>query len=106
MLFDFTTQKWEELVPFMDHDEARLQIRSRDGKYLYFSNPLASSKAKPFYRLRISDRKTELVANADFPHGLANAAPTFWTGLAPDDSPLCLRDTSIQEIYALDVKLP
>ena len=43
---------------------------------------------------------------ADFPHGLANAAPTFWTGLAPDDSPLCLRDTSIWEIYALDVKLP
>jgi len=25
MLFDFTTQKWEELVPFMDHDEARPQ---------------------------------------------------------------------------------
>jgi DNA-binding winged helix-turn-helix (wHTH) protein/Tol biopolymer transport system component len=111
MLFDFTTQKWEELVPVMDHDESPPQFIgyrqwSRDGKYLYFSNMVASSKAKPFYRLRISDRKTELVAMADFPHGLANAAPSFWTGLAPDDSPLCLRDTSIWEIYALDVKLP
>jgi hypothetical protein len=47
-----------------------------------------------FYRLRISDRKTELVAMADFQHGLANATPAFWTGLAPDDSPLCLRDTT------------
>jgi serine/threonine protein kinase/Tol biopolymer transport system component len=111
MLFDFTTQKWEELVPVMDHDEPRPQFISyphwsRDGKYLYFSNPVTGSKAKPFYRLRISDRKTELVAMADFPHGLANARPAFWTGLAPDDSPLCLRDTSIQEIYALDVNLP
>lgn len=111
MLFDFTTQKWEELVPVMDHNQSRPQFIayprwSRDGKYVYFSNMVASSKAKPFYRLRISDRKTEVVAMADFPHGLANAAPSFWTGLAPDDSPLCLRDTSIWEIYALNVKLP
>ncbi len=111
MLFDFATQKWEELVPVMDHNQPRPQFIaysqwSRDGKYLYFSNPTASSKAKPFYRLRISDRKTELIASADFPHGLANATPSWWTGLAPDDSPLCLRDTSIQEIYALDVNLP
>jgi hypothetical protein len=29
-----------------------------------------------------------------------------WTGLAPDGSILALRDTSTQEIYALDVKWP
>jgi len=27
-------------------------------------------------------------------------------GLAPDDSPLVLRDVGIQEIYALDVDFP
>jgi hypothetical protein len=29
-----------------------------------------------------------------------------WMGLAPDDSPLLLHDTSFQEIYALDLQLP
>jgi len=29
-----------------------------------------------------------------------------WFGLAPDDSPMVLRDTSFQEIYALDMKWP
>jgi hypothetical protein len=26
----------------------------------------------------------------------------YWLGMAPDDSPLLLRDTGTQEIYALD----
>jgi hypothetical protein len=30
----------------------------------------------------------------------------WWTGLAPDGSMLALRDISLQEIYALDLKLP
>jgi hypothetical protein len=29
-----------------------------------------------------------------------------WTGLDPDNSPLVLRDTSTQEIYALDWDAP
>lgn len=29
-----------------------------------------------------------------------------WTGLAPDDSPLALRDIGTQEIYALDWEAP
>ncbi|MGB6804963.1 MAG: hypothetical protein WBE31_22065, partial [Candidatus Sulfotelmatobacter sp.] len=30
----------------------------------------------------------------------------FWVGLAPDDSPLLMRDRSTQEIYSLDVRFP
>ena len=30
----------------------------------------------------------------------------WWNGLAPDDSPLVLRDESSEEIYALDWVLP
>jgi len=29
-----------------------------------------------------------------------------WTGLAPDGSPLVIRDISNQEIYALDLQFP
>jgi len=33
---------------------------------------------------------------------LAWANAGKWTGLAPDDSPLVLRDTSVEEVNALD----
>ncbi|HYB61031.1 MAG TPA: hypothetical protein VEH50_06090 [Methylomirabilota bacterium] len=29
-----------------------------------------------------------------------------WLGLAPDDSPLVLRDTGIKKIYSLHIDLP
>jgi hypothetical protein len=31
---------------------------------------------------------------------------TVWTGLAPDDSPLLIRDASSHEIYAMDWQAP
>jgi len=55
-------------------------------------------------RVRIRDRKLERVAN------LKNLRQTgyfgAWLGLAPDDSPLLLRDTGTQEVYALDWQEP
>jgi hypothetical protein len=30
----------------------------------------------------------------------------YWSGLAPDNMPLVARDTSTQEVYALDLQLP
>jgi hypothetical protein len=29
-----------------------------------------------------------------------------WTGLAPDDSPLLLRDVGTEEIYGLELQVP
>ena len=110
MLFDFTTQKWEELVPVMDHGEPRPQFMayprwSHDGKYLYFSNPVRGT-TKPFYRLRISDRKINRSRPQIFL--MDSQMPGQPSGPAWHQTTLhsCLRDTSIQEIYALDVKLP
>jgi hypothetical protein len=44
-----------------------------------------------------------VVGIIDFPRA---ASPTFgtWFGLAPDDSPLMLREIHETEIFALDVK--
>jgi hypothetical protein len=36
----------------------------------------------------------------------ASGVDASWTGLAPDDSPLALRDIGTQEIYALDWEAP
>lgn len=98
MLFDFKTQKWGEL-----YKSAAFPNWSRDGKYVYFDNPFTNEPA--LYRVRISDRKVEKITTLD-PGALSWAIVGKWTGLAFDDSPLVLRDTSVEEIYALDWEAP
>ena len=72
---------------------------SRDGSYIYFSNPYTAEFV--VYRVRISDRKLELVTSLSRQR-LGWSTVGKWTGLAADDSPLVLRDTGSEEIYALD----
>ncbi|HUE57404.1 MAG TPA: protein kinase [Candidatus Udaeobacter sp.] len=104
MLFDYSGKKWVELLkggPTMDYPSW-----SHEGKYIYFEiNFDAGSTESGIYRVGISDHKIERVARLK---GLPRASGPFgqWSGLTPDDSPLVLRDASIQEIYALDVQLP
>jgi len=98
MLFDFKTQKWAEL--------ARITTAypnwSRDGKYVYFHS---SGGDIAIYRVRISDHKLEKVVSLKEMRLTIGDFGT-WCGLAPDDSPLILRDVGSQEIYALDLQLP
>jgi Tol biopolymer transport system component len=94
MLLDLKTQKWEELAK-----SAAYPNWSRDGSYIYFVDPYTNVAA--LYRVRISDRKVEQLATLNS-QILAWASAGKWTGLAPDDSPLVLRDTSVEEVYALD----
>jgi Tol biopolymer transport system component len=101
VLFDFTRNEWVELLKAV----VGYPNWSRDGKWIY-SN-LISESPGAVIRVRISDRKVERVASMKdlqgSPTGFWN---TWWSGLAPDDSPLVLRDTSVQEIYALDWEAP
>lgn len=94
VLFDLETRKQVELCESVAYPNW-----SRDGNYIYFGGPYTSEPA--LFRVRISDRKVEKLATLD-PQILTWAIVGKWTGLAPDDSPLVLRDTSIEEIYALD----
>ena len=55
-------------------------------------------------RIRIRDRKIERVA--DLKKFRQTGFYTIRLGMAPDDSPLLLRDTGTQEIYALDWQVP
>jgi hypothetical protein len=95
LLFDFTTKQWTDLASM----PLSYPQWSRDGKYIYFrSTPLV-------LRIRISDRKIEQWASLK---DLRNAPSAFgrWTGLAPDDSPMVLRDVGAQDIYALERQTP
>jgi serine/threonine protein kinase/Tol biopolymer transport system component len=99
MLFDFTTQKWTELANLF----VAYPTWSRDGHYLYFDGILDNQES--FFRVQVSDGKLERIFSLK---GFQAAGGAFgnWSGLAPDDSPLVVRDASIQEIYALDWDRP
>ena len=97
VLYDFETQHWVELAK----GSASYPNWSKDGKYLYF---LRVPKDPAVLRVRISDRNLEEVV--DLTNSRMGGYFGFWLGLAPDDSPLLLRDTGRQEIYALDWVTP
>jgi eukaryotic-like serine/threonine-protein kinase len=97
MLFDFKTQKWSLLA----RANAAYPCWSRDGQYLYF---MQMPPDPGVLRVRTRDQKIEQVASLKgFPTtGLFG----FWLGIAPDDSPLVLKDTGTQEIVSLDWQAP
>jgi Tol biopolymer transport system component/DNA-binding winged helix-turn-helix (wHTH) protein len=99
MLFDRASQQWHELVSM----PIGYPSWSHDGQYIYFDTTFTEDAN--FFRLRISDRKLQRLVSLK---GLRQYWGGFgsWTGLAPDDSPLLVRDTSNQEIYALDWRAP
>jgi Tol biopolymer transport system component len=99
LLFDFQTKRWTELVQI----NIGFPQWSHNSEYIYFLG--GPSVVDKLQRVRISDRKSEQLADLKS----FQSAPGFagdWMGLAPDDSPLFLRDAGTQDIYALTVELP
>jgi Tol biopolymer transport system component len=104
MLFDVQTQQWRQLVTGLG--PLGYVAWSPDSSYLYFDN-LVSTKEPGFFRLRIKDAKLDRIADLkEFRAFPAQWGVGSWTGLAPGEIPLLVRDISTQEIYALDVELP
>jgi len=100
MLFDASTQKWAELAKI---GMAWVEW-SHNGDYVYFLGAPAGGQSAGVFRVRISDHNLEQVVSLkDF-----RQAPGWggWTAPAPDGSPLLVRDTGTQDIYALDLQLP
>jgi eukaryotic-like serine/threonine-protein kinase len=93
MLFDFSTQKWEGLAKIT----CGFPNWSKNGDYVYF---LHEENDPAVMRVNIRDKKVERVA--DLRNFRQAGFFSIWLGMAPDDSPLLLRNTGTQEIYALD----
>ena len=99
MLFDVESKKWSEL--------ARISVSwlqwSRKGDYIYFVGAQAGRRSGVF-RVGVKDRKLkEVVSLNDFRHAPSDWG---WMGLAADDSPIFLRDTTTEDLYALDWEAP
>jgi serine/threonine protein kinase len=97
MLFDFSTQKWDEIAKIT----CGFPNWSKNSDYVYV---LHEENDPAVVRVRLRDHKVERVAELkNFRQaGFYNVG----LSLAPDDSPLLLRDTGTQEIYALDWQVP
>jgi serine/threonine protein kinase/Tol biopolymer transport system component len=104
LVFDLVARTWIELVP---KPSVNFPNWSRDSRYIYFDSFGTDSG---LYRVRVSDRKLERLASFKGFRRTATLAGGWssigWSGLAPDDSPLVVRDTGTQEIYALDWEAP
>jgi Tol biopolymer transport system component len=99
-LYDFSTQKWQDLVTSRNG----YPNWTPDSKCVIFSNPFA--KELPVYRVCIADRKMQHITDLTAAGYLAQGHFGWWTGIAPDGSILALRDISSEELYALDVRFP
>jgi eukaryotic-like serine/threonine-protein kinase len=98
VLYDVDKAQWNDLKTAVP---VNFPSWSADSKYIYFN----SFEVQPnFYRVSIADGKLQQVAHIQ---GIRHAPTTAdWGGLAPDDSPLMVRDVGSQEIYVLDLQLP
>ena len=94
-LFDFDSGKWRPLAEV----PACYPNWSHDGRYVYFRPSTADSRA--VFRVAVANRRVEKVASL----AGVERGPYFlgdWIGLAPDDSPLAVRNSTIEDIYAWD----
>ena len=98
MLFDSSTQKWEELT---DHYSG-YPSWSHDGRFLYFQDwNHGTGLPSRVVRVRIRDRRLETVVDLKSLDRLSIGTFMSWSGLAPDDSVVLSRNNSTQEIYAV-----
>jgi Tol biopolymer transport system component/DNA-binding winged helix-turn-helix (wHTH) protein len=107
MLFDFRDRKWSELV---NESLVAWPEWSADSKYVFYvADPpgrFDGDSLVLYSRVDIRSQKVERVANLEETRGLHAGRFGSYYGVTPDGSPLFLRSTGIQEIYALDVDLP
>jgi len=98
LVFDVRTKQWTELTKMV----VGFPIWSWDSKYIYFD----LGEGEPnLYRVRI-DKKLEQVTSLRGIRLAVSPCGCALSGLAPDNSPLVVRDIGNQDIYALDLELP
>ena len=99
MLFDFSTQKWNTWLE--EGHTVGFPTWSRDGRYLYFDRFFGNDPS--FRRVKLGQTRSEQVLSLKGLHRYLSWLGT-WSSIAPDGTPLFVRDTSSQEIYALELQ--
>jgi serine/threonine protein kinase/Tol biopolymer transport system component len=97
LTFDFKTQKWTDLFTATVENT----MITPDNKYLYFTTGGAESKLE---RFGFADRQIETITSLKDFRQLRSGYTQI--NVAPDGSTIFTRDTSTQEVYALNVRWP
>jgi len=101
LLYEFSTEKWTVLAK--DLGLMGYMEWTNDSKSVLFDTTEAAEPA--LYRVRISDSHLETIVNLkEVRRYFGEFGP--WSGMAPDGSPLLVRDISNEEVYSLDLQLP
>ncbi len=98
MVYELAAQKWSELVKLRAGQLAGHPTWSADGEVVYFAG------MGGVFSVRLADHRMEEVADLSGIAWTGNSGG--WLAIAPDGSPLILRDVSLAEIYALDIDFP
>jgi len=101
LLLDLSTHKWRQLADKMG--TIGYMTWSRDSKYVSFDTSFTADPA--LFRVQPVDGEVRRIVSLNNIHRFFSQWGE-WSGLAPDGSPLLVRDISTQEIYALDWTLP
>jgi Tol biopolymer transport system component len=100
MLFEVVSRKWMELASGQNFQYPKW---SRDGRYLYVED--TTEHGPTIFRITIADHKLQRIVDLkDIPRPYLPYGAQ-WSGLAPDNSPLVMRDAGTREIYSLDLQL-
>jgi Tol biopolymer transport system component len=91
-VFDFRTQRWSVI----HEGEVGYPLWSHDGKFIYFVSPVNDPGV---YRIRPSGGEAERVV--DLKSFRYTSVWRYFLGLDPEDTPLMLRDTGTDDIFAL-----
>jgi DNA-binding winged helix-turn-helix (wHTH) protein/Tol biopolymer transport system component len=95
MIFDFETQSWSELA-----NGWGIATWAGDGRYVYY---LRYGPQPAILRICIQDRRIQEVASLAGIHQAGRLAGIQFA-LAPDGSPVVLRDTGTEEIYSVNLQ--
>ena len=101
LLYDFKTQKWTNWIN--EPGAIGYPTWSRDGRYVYYDN--TSTEKPAFLRVNVGRTRSEFLIDLKDIRRYGGYG-WAWSGLAPDDSALLVRDVSTDEIYSLDLELP
>jgi Tol biopolymer transport system component len=102
LIYDFKTQQWSDWLT--EEGAVGFINWSHDSQYLYYDNIFTEHAT--FRRIRVGSTRSELVTDLRNIRRYAAPVAGWWSGIAPDGSPLFSRDLSTDEIYALDLNFP
>ena len=101
-LYDFVAKKWNKWLT--ERGNIAFPTWSKDSKYIYFDNFMTDHPTAR--RVKVGDTQSEELFSLSGLRRFSGTPSGTWGGLSPEGDRLYVEDTSVQEIYSLQLQLP